>query len=171
MQRFINVSLILVVLSAIGLAVATGTRAAQPEPQPVTLECATNMRALTLGTTQPASADGQSLVLVRAIFEVGGGIGPHTHPGTLVVVIESGQFGLTLAEDSAMHMVVMRAADAPGTPAAEEQLMPGQETILEPGDYFIETGMVHSARTVGEEPAIVTYTGLVEAGQPVTTCV
>ena len=49
--------------------------------------------------------------------------------------------------------------------------MPGQEAVLDPGDYFIETGMVHSARTVGEEPAVVTFTGLVEAGQPVTSCV
>jgi quercetin dioxygenase-like cupin family protein len=151
--------------------VAGSAHAAQPEPQPVTLECATDMRTLVLGATQPASATGQSLVLVRALFGVGGGIGPHTHPGTLVVAVESGQFGVTLEEDSAMHMVIMRAGDEPGTPAAEEMLIPGQEAVLEPGDWFIETGMVHSARTVGDEPVEVTFTGLVEAGQPVTSCV
>ena len=69
------------------------------------------MRALVLGTTQPASAEGQTLVLVRAVFGVGGGIGPHTHPGTLIVAVEAGQFGLTLADDSTMDMVVMRAGD------------------------------------------------------------
>jgi quercetin dioxygenase-like cupin family protein len=109
--------------------------------------------------------------LVRAVFGVGGGIGPHTHPGTLIVAVEAGQFGVTLAEDSAMSMAVMRVSDAPGTPAVEEMLTPGQETVLTPGDYFIETGMVHSARTVGDEDAVVTFTGLVEAGQPVTSCV
>lgn len=169
--RFVPITLGLIVLTAIGLAAPAATQAAQPEPQPVSLECATDMRTLVLGATQPASAEGQALVLVRAVFGVGGGIGPHTHPGTLVVAVEEGQFGVTLAEDSEMSMVVMRAADALGTPPAEEQLVPGQETVLEPGDSFIETGMVHSARTVGEEPAVVTFTGLVEAGQPVTTCV
>jgi quercetin dioxygenase-like cupin family protein len=171
MQRFAHLSVILVVLSAIGLAVTASAQAAQPAPQPVTLECATDMRAAVLGATQPSAAEGQSLVLVRAVFGVGGGIGPHTHPGTLVVAVESGQFGVTLAEDHDMPMVVMRASDEPGTPSAEEQLEPGQEAILEPGDFFIETGMVHSARTVGEEPVVVTFTGLVEAGQPVTSCV
>src|SRR5688500_14347291 len=109
MPRFVPLSLVLVVLSAVSLAMTGATRAAQPEPQPVTLECATDMRALVLGTTQPASADGQALVLVRAVFGVGGGIGPHTHPGTLIVAVEAGQFGLTLADDSTMDMVVMRA--------------------------------------------------------------
>jgi quercetin dioxygenase-like cupin family protein len=170
MHRFVNVSLLFVVLSAVSLAMTGATQAAQPEPQPVTLECATDMRALVLGTTQPASAEGQTLVLVRAIFGVGGGIGPHTHPGTLIVAVEAGQFGVTLAEDSEMGMAVMRAGEA-GTPAVEEMLEPGQEVVLEPGHYFIETGMVHSARTVGEKPAVVTFTGLVEAGQPVTSCV
>jgi quercetin dioxygenase-like cupin family protein len=123
-----------------------------------------------LGNAPPTSAPDQSLVLVRAYFGVGGGIGPHTHPGTLVVAVESGQFGVTLGEETEMGMAVMRAGEA-GTPAVEEMLTPGQEAVLNPGDYFIETGMVHSARTVGEEPVVVTFTGLVEAGQPVTSCV
>jgi len=169
--RFVPITLTLIVLSAIGLATPAVTQAAQPEPQPVTLECATDMRALVLGTTQPATAEGQSLILVRAVFGVGGGIGPHTHPGTLIVAVEAGQFGVTLADDSPMSMTVLRVGDEPSTPPAEEQLVPGQETVLDPGDYFIETGMVHTARTVGEEPVEVTFTGLVEAGQPVTTCV
>ncbi len=171
MRRFVPTSLRLVAVCAVGIALGTGTAAAQPEPQPVTLPCATDMRTRLLGTTQPERADGQALVLVRATFGVGGGIGPHTHPGTLIVAVEAGQFGITLAEDSLMGMVVLRASDDPGTPAALEELVPGQEAVLEPGDAFIETGMVHSARTVGDEPVEVTFTGLVEAGQPVTTCV
>jgi quercetin dioxygenase-like cupin family protein len=144
--------------------------AAQPEPQPVTLPCATDMRVQVLGNAMPASAEGQALTLVRAYFGVGGGIGPHTHPGTLIVVVESGQFGVTLEEESDMGMMVMRPSEA-GTPPAEEMLTAGQETVLEPGDWFIETGMAHSARTVGEEPVEVTFTGLTEAGQPLTACV
>jgi quercetin dioxygenase-like cupin family protein len=170
MRRFVQFTLTLLLMSAFVGAVDAGARAAQPESQPVTLECATEMSIQMLGSAQPASAEGQSLVLVRAFFGVGGGIGPHTHPGTLIVAVESGQFGVTLEDDHAMGMAVMRAGEA-GTPAVEEMLTPGQETVLNPGDYFIETGMVHSARTVGEEPVAVTFTGLVEAGQPVTSCV
>ena len=116
-------------------------------------------------------ADGQALTLVRAYFGVGGGIGPHTHPGTLIVVVEEGQFGVTLEEESDMGMMVMRASDDAATPPAEEMLMVGQEAVLEPGDWFIETGMVHSARTVGDEPVAVTFTGLTTAGEPLTSCV
>jgi quercetin dioxygenase-like cupin family protein len=164
---------IIVALALVAAGVVTATAesaAAPPEPQPVTLPCATDMSVQMLGAAQPADAEGQALVLVRAFFGVGGGIGPHTHPGTLVVSVESGSFGVTLEEESDMEMTVMRSGDA-GTPAAAEPLSPGQEAVLNPGDWFIETGMIHSARTVGDEPVTVTFTGLVAAGQPVTACV
>ena len=169
MRRFAQLALTLVLMSAAVVFAGVDGRAAQPEPQPVTLPCATDMRTQVLGNAPPANADGQSLVLVRAFFGVGGGIGPHTHPGTLVVAVESGRFGVTLEEEG-MEMAVMRAGDA-GTPAAAEPLTAGREVVLNPGDWFVETGMVHSARTVGDEPVEVVFTGLVAAGQPVTSCV
>jgi quercetin dioxygenase-like cupin family protein len=169
MRRFVQLTVTLVLMSAVVLSAGRDSQAAQPEPQPVTLPCATDMRIQVLGNTLPAAAEDQSLVLVRAFFGVGGGIGPHTHPGTLVVAVESGQFGVTLEEEG-MEMTVMRAGDI-GTPAVAEPLRVGQEAVLNPGDWFIETGMVHSARTVGDEPVQVVFTGLVAAGQPVTSCV
>lgn len=145
--------------------------AAPPAPQPVTLPCATNMSTQMLGKAEPATATGQALVLVRAIFGPGGGIGPHTHPGTLVISVESGAFGFTLVEDQMEgEMMVMRSGDA-GTPTAAEPMVPGEEVVLQPGDWVVEAGMVHSARAVGDEPAIVVFSGLVEAGQPLTSCV
>jgi quercetin dioxygenase-like cupin family protein len=152
LHQLLKLTLSLVFVSALFVTNDAASHAAPPEPKPVTLECATDMQ------TQ-----------MRAYFGVGGGIGPHTHPGTLVVTVESGQFGVTLEEDSHMGMAVMRI-DESGTPV-EEMLVAGEETVLEPGDYFIETGMIHSARTVGDEPVVVTFTGVVETGQPVTTCV
>jgi quercetin dioxygenase-like cupin family protein len=169
MRRVVQLTLTLVLMSAAILAASATSRAAQAEPQPVTLPCASDMRTQVLGNALPAAAEDQSLVLVRAFFGVGGGIGPHTHPGTLVVAVESGQFGVTMEEEG-MEMTVMRAGDA-GTPAVAEPLTAGQEAVLDPGDWFIETGMVHSARTVGSEPVQVIFTGLVAAGQPVTRCV
>ncbi|MGH2614998.1 MAG: hypothetical protein ACRDJC_07150 [Thermomicrobiales bacterium] len=170
MRRFVQLTMALVLMTGIAVSIGTGARAAQPQPQPVTLECATDMSVQVLGNATPASAEDQALVLVRAFFGPGGGIGPHTHPGTLVVAVESGQFGVTLEEEG-MQMDVMRASDDAATPAVTEPLTAGEETVLNPGDWFVETGMVHSARTVGDEPVAVVFTGLVEAGQPVTACV
>jgi len=159
-------------LPAVALLLAAiptlGAGAAPPEPQPVTLPCTTNVGAQVLGSAQPASAAGQSLVLVRLTFGPGGSIGPHTHPGTLVASVESGTLGFTLVEEGAM--AVMRSAPA-GTPAAAEPLTPGREAELAPGDGFVETGMVHAARAVDDEPATVLLSGLVEAGQPLIQCV
>jgi hypothetical protein len=169
MNRIGTLFTTLTIAAAGTVAFAAVGGAAPPAPQPVTLPCATDMSIQVLGNAQPANAEGQNLVLVRAHFGVGGGIGPHTHPGTLVVAVESGQFGFTL-EDEAMEMPIMRSGDA-GTPAVPEMATAGEEVVLQPGDWFVETGMAHSARVVGEEPVTVTFTGLVEAGQPVTACV
>jgi len=172
----VALALALVLTAGAGGAAAPmiGARAAaQPAPQPVTLPCATNVSAQVLGNAAPGSAAEQSLVLVRIIFGPGGSIGAHTHPGTLVASVESGTLGFTLTEDAAAGgmgtMSVMRAAPA-GTPAAAEPLLPGQEAELAPGDWFVETGMIHTARSLGEEPAAVLLSGLIETGQPLTQC-
>lgn len=171
MIRLVRSIATLGLVAAAVLTASAVSLAAPPAPQPVTLPCADDMSIQMLGSAEPATADGQTLVLVRAIFAPGGGIGPHTHPGTLVISVESGAFGFTLAEDQMDgEMLVMRSAEA-GTPVAAEPMMPGEEVVLAPGDWVVETGMVHSARAVGDEPAIVVFSGLAETGQPLTTCV
>lgn len=142
--------------------------AAPPEPQPVTLPCASNVSAQVLGSASPATATGQTLVLARIIFGPGGSIGAHTHPGTLVVSVESGSFGFTLLDHG--DMPVMRSTAA-GTPAVAEPMMQDQEVELAPGDWFVETGLIHTARNLSDEPTSVLLTGLIEAGQPLTQCV
>ncbi|MGH2604813.1 MAG: cupin domain-containing protein, partial [Dehalococcoidia bacterium] len=155
-------------VAAAALAISAGRAAAPPELQLVNLPCATNVFAQPLGQGMPAAAEGKALVLTRVTFEPGGSIGPHTHPGTLVQTIESGVFGFTLLHDG--EMSVMRSGDA-GTPAVAEPLTVGQEVELTAGDWFVETGMVHSGRSIGDEPAVVVFAGLFEAGQPGTQCV
>jgi hypothetical protein len=170
MRRFTRMQS-LVLLFAFGALVISpaGRTGAQPaEPQPVELPCAENVSAQVLGKGAPSAADGQALVLVRIIFGPGGSIGAHTHPGTLVASVESGTLGFTLLDD--MEMTVSRAG-ADGTPVAEELLTVDQEVELVAGDGFVETGMVHSARSIGDEPASVLISGLIEAGSPLTQCV
>jgi quercetin dioxygenase-like cupin family protein len=168
MSRHIRL-LVALFIAVVALPVgAIGGSAAPPEPQVANLPCATNVSVQVLGSTAPANAEGQSMVLARVIFGVDGSLGAHTHPGTVVASIESGTLGFTLLEDG--EMPIMRSGDA-GTPAVEEVITTGQEVELKPGDSFVEMGMIHSARAVGDEPAVVVLTGLIETGQALTICV
>jgi hypothetical protein len=64
----------------------------------------------------------------------------------------------------------MRSMGA-GTPAVTEPTTQDQEVELAPGDWFVETGMIHTGRNLGDEPTSVLLTGLIESGQPLTQCV
>jgi quercetin dioxygenase-like cupin family protein len=150
------------------LVLGAASVAAPPPANPVTIPCATDVTAQVFGTGSPATAEGQTLVLARIAFAPGGSIGNHTHPGTLVVTIESGTLGFTLVEDAAMSI---KRSGEPGTDVVDEPLTTGVETELLPGDWFTEVGMVHSARAIGDEPAVVTLSGLITAGEPLTKCV
>ncbi len=154
--------------AGVGLARATTVVAQEnPPPKPVAIPCAADVSAQVLGTS-PVGDGSQTLVLARVIFAPGGSLGAHTHPGTIVATVESGVLGFTLLDAGAMS--ITRAA-TDGTPAAQEPLTVDQETTLDPGDGFVEMGMVHSARSIGDEPAVVLISGLIETGQPLTQCV
>src|SRR5687767_1206393 len=109
MRRFVFLIVTLILVAGGAMSTAPNGAAAPPAPQPVTLPCATNMSVQLLGNAQPAAAAEQTLVLVRAIFGPGGGIGPHTHPGTLVISVESGAFGFTPVGEGTMEMTIMRS--------------------------------------------------------------
>ena len=138
-----------------------------PPPQPIQLDCATDASSQVLSAT-PVGDGAQTLVLARVLFAPGGSIGAHTHPGTLAVVIESGSLGFTLLQDD--EMVITRAATQE-TEATSEPLVVNEETVLNPGDSFIEMGMVHSATNLSEGQTTVVLAGLIESGQPLIACV
>jgi len=169
MIRTARLLIVVLLLSASTLVALAASSAAQPaEPQPVDLPCAENVRAQPLGRGEPANADGQTLVLVRTFFAPGGSIGAHTHPGTLVLTVESGTFGFTLLDEGEM---TIHRAGADGTPTAEETVRTGEEVEVTAGDWFVETGMVHTGRSIGDETAVTVYAGLVTTGEPITQCV
>ena len=159
---------ILFAFTALIISAALPTAAQPADPKPVDLPCAENVSSQVLGKAAPSTADGQSLVLVRIIFGPGGSIGSHTHPGTLIASVESGTLGFTLLDDHG-DMTVTRAG-SDGEEATEEPLTVDQEVELEAGDGFVETGMIHTARSIGDEPASVLISGLIEEGQPLTQC-
>ena len=114
-----------------------------------------------LGEGQTDQASGQNLVLYRVIFD-GGEFPGHIHPGATVLTVESGTFGWTLLTGT---VTVLR----PGTPP-EEVTEPGTELVLSPGQGLAyNADVVHSARDVGDEPAVVLATSLFETGQPFVT--
>ncbi len=137
-----------------------------PPAQPVEVPCATNVSAQVLGNT-PVGGEDKNLLLVRIIFGVDGSIGEHTHPGMLIATIESGMLGFTHMDEG--EMSITRAATA-DTEASQETVSHGEEVTLNPGDYFGETGMVHTARNMSDEPTTVLLSVLIDAGQPLTIC-
>ncbi len=162
------VSVLVVLATAMIFAPVPSTVAQDsPPPSPIDLPCATNASSQLLGAT-PVGDGSQTLVLARVLFDPGGRIGEHTHPGTLVVMIESGAFGLTLVDDG--EMMVTRAATA-DSEAIQEPLVAGEETTLEPGDSFVEHGMVHTGSNLSDGQTTVLISGLIETGTPLTLCV
>jgi quercetin dioxygenase-like cupin family protein len=152
---------------ALTMAIPAGTRA---QGQPLNLPCVSGVTVEPIGQAMPAEAPGQALVVLRITIAPGGGFQPHTHPGTLVVSIESGQFGLTQL-DTSMPMSIMRAASN-GTPAASEQLTAGATTVLNPGDWFVEPkGMLHEMTNAGSTPTVVLVSGVVDPNLPLVQCV
>jgi hypothetical protein len=47
----------------------------------------------------------------------------------------------------------------------------GEEVVINPGDWTVETGMIHTARNLLEEPTTVLLAAMIDAGQPLTICV
>ena len=118
-----------------------------------------------LAAVQPSNAPGEELLLTRVTFAPGGGLAPHVHPGTQLLVVESGTLRFVVVDGEAP---VTRAGT--GTPTAgspTEVLSSGQETDLGPGDSWVEgEGVVHYAVNLGTEPVVLRATSLLAAGEP-----
>lgn len=111
-----------------------------------------------------ARATGQTLHLIRLVFQPGAETSPHGHPGTVLLSVASGSFGFTLVEGTAR---VLRGAATGATGAAEDLTVPGTDVVLKPGDAITyEDDVVHTARGAGTEPAVVLGTFVLTAGQP-----
>lgn len=166
----IRLPLFFALFALLTIALPRATAAMQPsEPasSPPDTSCIVDASSQLLAAT-PIGDGSQTLVLARVTIAPGGSIGDHTHPGTLAVSIEQGTFGLTFADEG--EMTVIRAPEAGGE-ATQEQIVAGEEATLTAGDGFIETGMVHSARNLGDTDTSVVLSGLVTTGEPLTQCV
>lgn len=108
-------------------------------------------------------APDQTLYLARFTFFPGSEIFAHGHPGTTSLSVESGTFGWTLLEGTT-H--VIRGAKTGGTDV-EDVSEAGTEILLEPGDaIYYEHDVVHTARSAGDDIAVVNAALLLTAGEP-----
>lgn len=160
------VALSLVVFAALPFTLAGPALAqeAMPAVGPITvIELAPGVTAEVFAGAPSDRAPEQTVYLARFVFQPGGEIFPHSHPGTTVLGVASGSFGWTLLEGTA-HVV--RGA-ASGTPGETEDLTePGTDVILEPGDaIFYEDDVVHTARGAGDEEAVVFGTLVLTSGE------
>lgn len=137
-----------------------------PPPQPIDLECATDASAQVLKTT-PVGDGSETLVLVRVLFEPGGQIGAHNHPGILAVAVETGSLEYVLLDEG--ETVITRAATQ-DTEAEEETVSFDEPIVLDPGDTFIDSNKVHSATNRSDGQTAVLIAGLIETGAPLTAC-
>lgn len=170
MQRTASRALgaLILMIAGLGMSLIASSSAAAvevPQGQLVDLPCATDVYAQVLGKSLPATTDGQALVSVRITIQPGGGFNAHTHPGTVNAYIDNGEFTFTLLDDS-HDMAITR-----GDTGESETLTPNEPTVLKSGDSFVETGMVHEAWNLGDEPVVVLVTALIDAELGLTQCV
>ena len=160
MPRNVLILVLLGLMVGLGLFTLPGSPAAQEatpmleaspsaDPTPIFLEL--------LGSTLTTEVPNKRLTLMRLTLAPGASMFAHTHPGEVVVAIESGTLAYTvLGGDGAS----VRAAV--GTPTAEEVIVPGTEAIFGPGEFLVEPpGVAHTYRNPGEEPVVLLISALV----------
>jgi quercetin dioxygenase-like cupin family protein len=122
------------------------------------------------GTTVEALGGGPSglaaehnLVLLRITMEPGASIPGHSHPGEVVLFVESGTFGTTFVDGTG---AITRATTA-GTPATTESVTTGTENILEAGDSLAYSEeAAHTMVNAGDDTLVLLVSALLAPDQP-----
>ncbi|MGI8963188.1 MAG: cupin domain-containing protein [Thermomicrobiales bacterium] len=127
------------------------------------IEGAPGVWAEVFSSVQSVRAPEQTVYLARFTFFPGSEIFSHGHPGTTNLSVESGTFGWTLVAGTTY---VVRGAKSGGADV-EEITESGTEVILDPGDaIYYEDDVMHTARCVGDEAAIVNAVLILTTGEP-----
>lgn len=118
-----------------------------------------------LGLGPTTAAPGLELTLRRTVLAPGGRLPDHTHPGALVIYVESGSFGYTALGGTAE----MTRAAVDGTMTPAESMPMGTEVILTAGDWIYVEDPRDDIRNAGEDDVVLLVAGLTEIGAPFTT--
>ena len=153
--------------SALAAALAFGRRigsaaaqeaTATPDPEGVSGEI--------LGAGVPTAVPDMELVLRRTIIAPGGGLPLHSHPGPLLLVVDSGTWGFTPVAGSNIQLT-RAAGDGSPTPAEEPPL--GVELILTKGDFIFIEDSQDEMRNAGEDDVVLLIAALTPVGQDFQT--
>ena len=158
-----RVSLVLCVVMLFATTALWGTRVTAQDATPAAGPVGVGVALL--GSGETAIAPGHELSLRRLTIEPGGGIPDHTHPGALVIYLESGTWGYTTLGGVAR---LTRAATN-GTPGPTEDMPVGEEVILNAGDWLYVEDPADAIRNTGDEPVVLWIAGLTRVGEPFTT--
>jgi hypothetical protein len=159
--RSLGSALILGVMVGGGIGVAA--QVATPGPPPAAGPV--GVTSAVLGSGQPSLVPGQELSLRRITIAPGGGIPAHTHPGALIIYLESGTWGyIPLA-----GVARLTRAAGNGTPSPTEDLVVGTEALLQPGDWLYVEDPADDIRNAGADPVVLWVAGLTPVGEPFTT--
>jgi len=110
-----------------------------------------------LGSALTTEVPNKRLTLMRLTLAPGASMFAHTHPGQLVVAVESGTLAYTVLSGAGASV-----RGAAGTPIAEEVIPPGTETTFGPGEFLVEPpGVAHTYRNPGNEPVVLLISALV----------
>lgn len=115
-----------------------------------------------LGAIEPVIIEGWNLVFLRITMEPGAEIATHSHPGPVVLVVQSGVFVTEFIHGSG---TISRAA-VEGTPAATETAEIGVEVTLNPGDsvaYDQTAG--HTMVNGGDESLVLLVSALLASDE------
>ena len=96
-------------------------------------------------------------------MEPGASIPAQSHPGDMVLYVESGTFGTAFTSSAGE----ITRAPTGGTPAPPEQAAAGSEAILNPGDSVAYgADAAHTMRNAGDKPLVLLVSALLAADQP-----
>ena len=156
-----------VLLLVLGLMAIGPAAVRAQEGQPLDLPCVTGTTVLPLTQAMPSDAPGDALILLQLTIAPDSGFAPHKHPGVVTVSVVSGTLEFTHLDTG--EMSIMRAPTG-ATPAAAEAVTKGVPVTLNPGDWMVEEGMMHTMLNKGSEPSVLLVSALVPADQPLVQC-
>jgi quercetin dioxygenase-like cupin family protein len=160
MKRFTIIVPVLLIVSL--LSVAPGLLSAHQEA-----DLPTDVQGVGGGPIAggiPEAASDHTLWLRKGVFEPGGYVGVHHHPGALIIYVESGSLYYIVLEG---EVIVYRQPMAE-TPGPTETYGPGEEFTLEAGDAWFEQNVVHVTENRGTEDAVVWLSALAVTDEELT---
>lgn len=118
-----------------------------------------------LASALPTSVPDMELFLRRTIMTPGGGIAPHTHPGSIILMVDAGTWGFTPLSGS----VGLTRAAGDGTFLPPEEPPLGIELILTAGDSVFVEDIEDEMRNAGEDDVVLLIAALIPMGEDFQT--